>query len=54
LVRAEAARALGRIGAVGGTAALATCLQDPDEDVRLAAAAAVRAIITRAAAREPS
>ncbi len=52
MVRAEAARGLSRVGAICCLQALSTCLQDPDQEVRLAVAAAVRAIVTRDAARE--
>jgi len=51
LVRAEAVRAIGRIGRIECLQPLSACLQDPDQSVRLAAAAAVRAIVTRDAAR---
>ena len=54
LVRIEAARSLGRIGAVDALESLAKCLLDPQSDVRLSAATAMRAIVTRAAARELS
>lgn len=54
LVRIEAARSLGRIGAVEALESLAKCLLDPQSDVRLSAATAMRAIVTRAAARELS
>ena len=47
LVRAEAARSLGRVGRVECLQSLSVCLHDPDQGVRLAAAAAVRAIVTR-------
>jgi len=52
LVRAEAARALSLTEARDCLEALAECLQDPDANVRLAATAAIRAIVTREAARE--
>jgi HEAT repeat protein len=52
LVRAEAARALGRVGAGDCLGALADCLEDPDADVRLAASNAMRAIVMREAPRE--
>ncbi|UCC69508.1 MAG: HEAT repeat domain-containing protein [Armatimonadota bacterium] len=52
LVRAEAARSLGRMGVRESLCALAKVLEDPDANVRLAASTAVRAIITRDAARE--
>jgi len=51
LVRSEAARSIGRIGRIECLQPLSACLQDPDQSVRLAAAAAVRAIVTRDAAR---
>jgi len=54
LVRIEAARSLGRIGAVDALESLAKCLLDPQSDVRLSAATAMRAIVTRAATRELS
>lgn len=47
LVRAEAARSLGRVGRVDCLQSLSACLHDPDQGVRLAAATAVRAIVTR-------
>ncbi len=52
LVRAEAARALGLTEARDSLEALAGSLHDPDANVRLAAAAAIREIVTREAARE--
>ncbi len=52
LVRAEAARALGRTGAPDSLRAIAECLRDPDPSVRLAASTALRAIVTREAAKE--
>ena len=52
MVRADAARALGRIGAIASLQWLSARLQDPVAEVRLAAVAAVRAIVTRDAARE--
>jgi len=51
LVRAEAARSLGLIGRIECLQSLSACLHDPDQSVRLAATAAVRAIVTRDAAR---
>jgi len=51
LVRAEAARSLGLIGRIECLQSLSICLHDPDQSVRLAAVAAVRAIVTRDAAR---
>ena len=52
MVRAEVARSLGRIGSRDSLAALAQCLRDPDAGVRLAATTALRAVVTREAARE--
>jgi HEAT repeat protein len=52
LVRAEAARALGMTESQNCLDALAACLQDPDANVRLAAMAAIRAVVTREATRE--
>jgi HEAT repeat protein len=52
VVRAEAARSLGRIGSPGCLEGLAACVRDPDSGVRLASSIAMRAIITRDAARE--
>jgi HEAT repeat protein len=52
IVRAEAARALGRAGSRHCLEELARCLQDPSEEVRLAASAAMRAVVTREVARE--
>jgi HEAT repeat protein len=52
LVRAEAARALGMTESQNCLEALAACLRDPDANVRLAAMAAIRAVVTRDAARE--
>jgi HEAT repeat protein len=51
-VRAEAARSLGRIGSAHCVGALSRCLADPDATVRLAATTALRAVVTREAARE--
>lgn len=51
LVRAEVARALGRVGTGDCLPELAACLQDPDADVRLAASNAMRAIVMREAPR---
>ena len=53
VVRAEAARGLGRVGCADCMPILSACLRDPDSDVRLAVAAAVRAIVTRDAVRAP-
>ena len=53
VVRAEAARGLGRVGCADCMPVLSACLRDPDSDVRLAVAAAVRAIVTRDAVRAP-
>ncbi len=47
LVRAEVARALGRIGESSCLPALADRLQDPDADVRLAVSNAMRGIVMR-------
>ncbi len=52
LVRAETARALGRLGVPRTLPSLSGRLQDPDQDVRLAASTAIRAIVTREATRE--
>jgi len=52
LVRGEAARSLGRMGVRESLCALAKALEDPDANIRLAALTAVRAIVTRDAARE--
>jgi len=52
LVRAEAARSLGRSGSRDCLAPLAECMRDPDANVRLAASTAMRAVVTRDAARE--
>ena len=52
LVRAEAARSLGRSGSRDYLEALAKCTRDPDANVRLAASTAMRAVVTRDAARE--
>lgn len=52
LVRAEAARSLGRSGSRDYLEALAKCTRDPDASVRLAASTAMRAVVTRDAARE--
>jgi HEAT repeat protein len=52
LVRAEAARSLGRIGASECLNSLADCLLDPDMTVRIASSNAMRAIVTRDAAKE--
>ncbi|MFB3879944.1 MAG: HEAT repeat domain-containing protein [Armatimonadota bacterium] len=52
MVRAEVARSLGKIGSRDSLPALATCLKDPDAGVRLAATTALRAVVTREAARE--
>jgi HEAT repeat protein len=52
MVRAEVARSLARTGSVDSLGALARCLQDPDANVRLAATTALRAVVTREAARE--
>ncbi len=52
LVRAEAARALGRVGVAESLCALAKAFEDPDANVRLAALTAVRAIVTRDAVRK--
>jgi HEAT repeat protein len=52
LVRSEAARSLGRSASRSSLGDLARCLQDPDEDVRLAASAAMRAVVTREVAQE--
>jgi len=52
LVRAETARSLGRIGCRDSVGSLAECLRDPDPNVRLAASTAVRAVVTREAAKE--
>jgi HEAT repeat protein len=51
-VRTEIARSLGKIGSRDSLAALAHCLKDPDAGVRLAATTALRAVVTREAARE--
>lgn len=51
-VRSEAARSLGRVGSGDSLTALAACLKDPDPGVRLAASTALRAVVTREAARE--
>jgi HEAT repeat protein len=52
IVRSEAARSLGRIGSGDSLPALAARLRDPDPSVRLAASTALRAVVTREAARE--
>jgi HEAT repeat protein len=52
VVRAEVARSLGKIGSRDSLAALAQCLRDPDAGVRLAATTALRAVVTREAAKE--
>ena len=52
LVRQEAACSLGRTGTPDCLEALAACLRDPDPGVRLACSTAMRAIVTREAARE--
>ena len=52
VVRAEVARSLGKIGSRDSLPALADCLKDPDAGVRLAATTALRAVVTREAARE--
>jgi HEAT repeat protein len=52
LVRSEAARSLGRAGSRSCLEDLARCLRDPDEDVRLAASTAMRAVVTREVARD--
>jgi len=52
MVRAEIARSLGRIGSRDSLRALAECLRDPDPNVRLAASTALRAVVTREAAKE--
>ncbi len=52
MVRAEAARSLARMGSPDSLGALAECLQDPDPNVRLAATTALRAVVTREAAKE--
>lgn len=52
LVRTEACRALGRMGASDCLSALAERLEDPDGSVRLEASFAMRAIVTRDAAQE--
>lgn len=52
LVRAEVVRALGRIGLHDSVQAISECLKDPEASVRLAAATALRAVVTREAARE--
>jgi len=52
IVRAEAARSLGRIGASECLNSLADCLRDPDPTVRIASSNAMRAIVTRDAAKE--
>jgi HEAT repeat protein len=51
-VRAEVARSLGRTGSAHCVGALARCLSDPDASVRLAATTALRAVVTREAAKE--
>jgi HEAT repeat protein len=52
LVRAEAARSLGRIGARDCLDGLAECLRDPDPSVRIATSNAMRTIISKGAAEE--
>lgn len=51
-VRSEAAKSLGRIGSGDSLPALSAHLNDPDAGVRLAVTTALRAVVTREAARE--
>ncbi len=52
MVRAEVARSLARTGSLDSLGELAQCLQDPDPTVRLAISTALRAVVTREAAKE--